>query len=90
MPQGQESQREVLPIPNRPYTGLTTYDAKDPDTSFSPIVPCEKRGGLASFSLHRGNTLPTTRWSGGLEEAADHTPLLGPSMLPPTWPPGVE
>jgi arylsulfatase A-like enzyme len=39
LPQGQESQREVLPIPDRPYTGLVTYDAKDPDTSFSPIEP---------------------------------------------------
>jgi arylsulfatase A-like enzyme len=39
LPQGQESQREVLPIPDRPYTGLVTYDAKDPDTSFPPIKP---------------------------------------------------
>ena len=32
-------QREILPIPDRPYTGLITYDAKDPDTSFPPIEP---------------------------------------------------
>ena len=32
-------QREVLPIPDRPPVGLTTYDAKDPDTSFPPIEP---------------------------------------------------
>jgi arylsulfatase len=31
--------REVLPIPDRPYTGLVTYDAKDPDTAFPPIEP---------------------------------------------------
>jgi arylsulfatase A-like enzyme len=31
------SQREVLPIPDRAYQGLITYDAKDPDTSFPPI-----------------------------------------------------
>jgi arylsulfatase A-like enzyme len=30
-------QRNVLPIPDRPHVGLTTYDAKDPDTSFPPI-----------------------------------------------------
>ncbi len=30
-------QREVLPIPDRPPVGLTTFDAKDPDTSFPPI-----------------------------------------------------
>ena len=28
-----------LPIPDRPRTGLVTYDAKDPDTSFPPIKP---------------------------------------------------
>jgi len=33
------SQREVLPIPDRAYQGLITYDAKDPDTSFPPIEP---------------------------------------------------
>jgi hypothetical protein len=30
-------QRSVLPIPDRPHTGLVTYDAKDPDTEFLPI-----------------------------------------------------
>ena len=29
--------REVLPIPDRKPVGLTTYDAKDPDTKFPPI-----------------------------------------------------
>jgi arylsulfatase len=32
-------QRDVLPIPDRAHTGLITYDAKDPDTSFPPIEP---------------------------------------------------
>src|SRR6478735_8016935 len=31
--------RTMLPIPDRPAAGLTTYDAKDPDTSFPPIEP---------------------------------------------------
>jgi arylsulfatase A-like enzyme len=31
------SRRSVLPIPDKPNTGLVTYDAKDPDTSFAPI-----------------------------------------------------
>ncbi len=30
-------QRTVLPVPDRPYVGLTTYDAKDPDTEYPPI-----------------------------------------------------
>jgi arylsulfatase len=33
------AQRGVLPIPDRQYLGLLTYDAKDPDTSFPPIEP---------------------------------------------------
>ena len=31
--------RNVLPIPDPQRTGLITYDAKDPDTTFPPIVP---------------------------------------------------
>ena len=29
--------REILPIPERKHVGLTTYDAKDPDTYYPPI-----------------------------------------------------
>ncbi len=32
-----KTQRQVLPIPDRPHVGLTTYDAKDPETKFPPI-----------------------------------------------------
>src|SRR6266576_3989680 len=32
-------QRSVLPIPDRKPPGLTTYDAKDPDSKFPPIRP---------------------------------------------------
>ncbi|MEF2978602.1 arylsulfatase [Subtercola sp. YIM 133946] len=31
--------RALLPIPDRPAPDLTTYDAKDPDTSYPPIEP---------------------------------------------------
>ena len=34
-----EIQRSMLPIPDRPAPGLTTYDAKDPDTAYPPIEP---------------------------------------------------
>jgi arylsulfatase len=36
---GEHVRREVLPIPDRSPVNLTTYDAKDPDTSFPPIKP---------------------------------------------------
>jgi arylsulfatase A-like enzyme len=32
-------QRTVLPIPDRPHIGLTTYGAKDPNTKFPAIEP---------------------------------------------------
>ena len=37
--------REVLPIPDRRHEGLTTYDAKDPDTSFPAIEPLRPPAG---------------------------------------------
>jgi arylsulfatase A-like enzyme len=39
MPSKDTEARTVLPIPDRPYAGLVTYDAKDPDTAFPPIEP---------------------------------------------------
>jgi arylsulfatase A-like enzyme len=38
-------QRHVLPIPDPRYTGLVTYDAKDPDTAFPPIEPLRPPAG---------------------------------------------
>jgi arylsulfatase A-like enzyme len=31
--------RQCLPIPDRQHVGVTTYDAKDPDTKYPPIEP---------------------------------------------------
>ena len=33
-----EIARSQLPIPGRRHVGLTTYDAKDPDTPYPPIA----------------------------------------------------
>src|SRR4029453_11421463 len=33
----EKTQRTNLPIPDQPHMGLTTYDAKDPDTKYPPI-----------------------------------------------------
>ena len=41
----RHSSRAILPIPARPYTGVTTYDAKDPGTSFPPIEPIRPPAG---------------------------------------------
>lgn len=37
MPANGLNRRDSLPIADRAYTGLITYEAKDPETSFPPI-----------------------------------------------------
>ena len=43
--QQDKYQRVILPIPDRPHVGLTTYDAKDPNTEFPPIEPVQPPDG---------------------------------------------
>lgn len=43
--------RGTLPIPDRPAPGLTTYDAKDPDTSFPPIEPLRPPEGAPNVVI---------------------------------------
>jgi arylsulfatase A-like enzyme len=44
-------QREILPIPDIPYVGLTTYDAKDPDTKYPPIEPLRPPKGAPNVLI---------------------------------------
>ena len=43
--------RAQLPIPEVPRWGLTTYDAKDPDTKFPPIEPLRPPAGAPNVLL---------------------------------------
>ena len=43
--------RSILPIPDRQHTGLLTYDAKDPDTSFPPIEPLVPPAGAPNVLI---------------------------------------
>src|SRR4051794_28299489 len=43
--------RTVLPMPHRPHIGLTTYDAKDPDTAFPPIEPLRPPEGAPNVLI---------------------------------------
>jgi len=43
--------REILPIPDRPYAGLVTYDASDPDASFPPIRPLRPPEGAPNVLI---------------------------------------
>src|SRR5829696_941190 len=38
-------EREILPIPDRPYGGFVAYDAKSPDSGFPPIEPLRPPAG---------------------------------------------
>jgi arylsulfatase len=44
-------QREVLPIPDREYPGLISYDAKDPDAKFPPIRPLRPPAGAPNVLI---------------------------------------
>src|SRR4030067_1021274 len=44
-------QREILPIPDIPHVGLTTYDAKDPDTHYPPIEPLRPPKGAPNVLI---------------------------------------
>jgi arylsulfatase A-like enzyme len=43
--------RTVLPIPERPYTGLIKYDAKDPEAKFPPIEPLRPPEGAPNVLI---------------------------------------
>jgi arylsulfatase len=43
--------RHVLPIPDQPYAGLVTYDAKDPDSGFAPIAPLRPPAGAPNVLI---------------------------------------
>jgi len=43
--------RQILPIPDQPSTGLITYDAKDPDTTFPPIEPLRPPAGAPNVLI---------------------------------------
>jgi arylsulfatase A-like enzyme len=49
--QTDKHQRDILPIPDRAYVGLTTYDAKDPATKFPPIVPLRPPAGAPNILI---------------------------------------
>jgi arylsulfatase A-like enzyme len=51
MPEQPDPQRDVLPIPDRQHVGVTTYDAKDPDTSYPPIQPIRPPDGAPNVLI---------------------------------------
>ncbi len=43
--------RDILPIPDVKHVGLTTYDAKDRDTTYPPIVPLRPPAGAPNVLI---------------------------------------
>src|SRR5262245_66288085 len=43
--------REILPIPDRPYVGVTTYNAREPETRIPPIVPLRPPTGAPNVMV---------------------------------------
>ena len=51
MSSAEDINRNVLPIPDRPRTGLITYDAKDPDTKYPKITPLRPPEGAPNVLI---------------------------------------
>jgi hypothetical protein len=71
--------RTMLPIPDRPGWGLTTYDAKDPDTAYPPIEPLLPPGSPNVLVVGRAFWRPPTRRSDATRR--DPNPASGQSAL---------
>jgi arylsulfatase len=50
-PRQAHVRRDILPIPDVKHVGLTTYDAKDPDTTYPPIVPLRPPEGAPNVLI---------------------------------------
>jgi Sulfatase len=46
-----EPERDVLPIPDRPYDGPVYEDAKDPEATFPPIEPLRPPAGAPNVLI---------------------------------------
>jgi arylsulfatase A-like enzyme len=51
MSNAEDIQRSILPIPDAQHVGLTTFDAKDPDTKYPPIVPLRPPKGAPNVLI---------------------------------------
>jgi arylsulfatase len=51
MPESNEPERSVLPIPDQPYEGVLPLDAKDPEAKFAPIEPLRPPEGAPNVLI---------------------------------------
>jgi hypothetical protein len=75
--------REVLPIPDGKPAGLTTYDAKDPDTKFPPIRQLRPPSGAPNVLIVRSDRevhREGVRWFGTNTTTKPHGTGMGFSI----------
>src|SRR4030067_57923 len=68
---GKQTERTIMPIPDRQHIGLTTYDAKDQDTRFPPIEPLGPLVDVAEqkrLNDAREAQIPWKKWGPYLSE----------------------
>ena len=78
------SDRSVLPIPERQHVGLTTYDAKDPDTSFPSIEQLRPPAGAPNVLivlLDDVGFAASSAFGGPISTPLERTPAAGESEL---------
>ena len=51
LPEPPPVRRDILPIPDPQHVGLTTYDAKDPDTTYPPITMLRPPAGAPNVLI---------------------------------------
>jgi len=57
-PKQDQVRRDILPIPDAKHVGLTTYDAKDPDTTYPPITALRPPKGAPNVLIEIATSAP--------------------------------
>jgi hypothetical protein len=65
----REVQREILPLPDRPFTNAITYDAGDPDTLFPSIEALRPPDGASSVLVILLDDVGGNEFSGRIDWA---------------------
>ena len=81
--------RSILPIPDAKHVGLTTYDAKDPDTRFPPIEPLLPPSGAPNVLIILLDDIGFGASSGKARGGAAGAGLVGAALSATTAAGGV-
>jgi hypothetical protein len=82
--------RTTLPIPDRPFTGPITFDAKDPNSKFPPIEPLRPKTKAPLAQILKLNGYSTAHAGKCHEVPAWETSEMGPFDAWPTGDGGFD